>query len=731
VYGDARYAAAGSFSAKVQLYTKETDIIIAGACAYASSYPPVGAYFSDATGMKIGFTGTPPIYKIWLANSSDGSVEMVESGGTFLLPCSYTVSSFTDATGAPGIIECMPMVGSIGISGLSEVVKGQAVSFGITGSLSEPAAAAVSYTWTAADFSPGSMSGTAYTGTAPAMAGACTVTLTARSTGYCTETATQAVEVLDCTAPSTDIYTLTASATEYCAGDVVTFTMENTTLGRSYRLLKNGAAVDVLTGTGGAVPFSGAFAGAGEYTARVEADGTHCAAQMTGTHVVNEYLAPTGLSLLASTLNAVCSGQTVTLTAAANDGAEYSLDGAVWQPTAEFNVTPDANSSYTLYVKSAAGCLATETDAAAVTVIPVPTNLTLTATPEAICAGESTTLTASADDGARYRIDSGEWQTSPEFGVTPGATTAYTLHVQTSAGCSATAADAATVTVNPQPANLTLTANPEIICTGQSATLTASALYGAQYSITADDTWQPSAVFNVTPASHTSYPLYVKTTAGCSASIVEAATVTVNTAPGVPTVGGGGAYCNSANITATPGPGGTGIRWTDGDGSNTASPRNVTATGTYRAVTTAPGCESGTVSVSVTISTQPGSNGQSSICGCVGGTTNCGTTCRTTEYYTTNDGECYDCQYRYVRRWDQCGGVNSYYTTVADATCWNSSCPPVEGTCGGYMSGASCADGGVGTCNVWCKELSFSSCAGYKKVDWYYIGTECRWRCCN
>jgi hypothetical protein len=33
VYGDARTNAAGSFSAKVQLFTKETDIVIAGACA--------------------------------------------------------------------------------------------------------------------------------------------------------------------------------------------------------------------------------------------------------------------------------------------------------------------------------------------------------------------------------------------------------------------------------------------------------------------------------------------------------------------------------------------------------------------------------------------------------------------------------------------------------------------------------------------------------------------------
>jgi hypothetical protein len=102
VYGDARYA--GSFSTKVQLFTKEIDITIAGACAYASSYPPVSNWIDDT---KIGFTGTP-MYEITLLNSDGSTTVTVEAGSTFLLPCSYTVSSFTDKTGAPGILGCIP-----------------------------------------------------------------------------------------------------------------------------------------------------------------------------------------------------------------------------------------------------------------------------------------------------------------------------------------------------------------------------------------------------------------------------------------------------------------------------------------------------------------------------------------------------------------------------------------------------------------------------------------------
>jgi uncharacterized protein (TIGR02145 family) len=98
VVGNAR--SAGTFTATVQLLTDEANV--AGTCAYASNYPPVGKYSSDAP--LLSFTGTPP-YELLLAKlGSPGETEQVESGNKFLLPCNYTVTSFTDATGAPGIM---------------------------------------------------------------------------------------------------------------------------------------------------------------------------------------------------------------------------------------------------------------------------------------------------------------------------------------------------------------------------------------------------------------------------------------------------------------------------------------------------------------------------------------------------------------------------------------------------------------------------------------------------
>jgi uncharacterized protein (TIGR02145 family) len=98
VAGNAR--STGSFSATVKLFTTVKDV--GGACAYASNYPPVVEYTSAA---KISFTGTPP-YELLLAKlGSPGETEQVESGNKFLLPCDYTLTSFTDATGASGIMD--------------------------------------------------------------------------------------------------------------------------------------------------------------------------------------------------------------------------------------------------------------------------------------------------------------------------------------------------------------------------------------------------------------------------------------------------------------------------------------------------------------------------------------------------------------------------------------------------------------------------------------------------
>jgi hypothetical protein len=100
VVGNAR--SAGSFSATVQLLTATADL--AGVCAYASNYPPVGEYASET---DVEFTGTP-MYNIVLEHERGGTITR-RSDSPFSVPASYTVQSFTDATGAPGHLRKLPV----------------------------------------------------------------------------------------------------------------------------------------------------------------------------------------------------------------------------------------------------------------------------------------------------------------------------------------------------------------------------------------------------------------------------------------------------------------------------------------------------------------------------------------------------------------------------------------------------------------------------------------------
>ena len=196
VIGNARTN--GSFSATVRLFTTETDV--ASACAYASNYPPVGKYNTSATG--ISFTGTP-MYEISLAHSGGGSVT-VKSGDTFLLPCDYTLESFTDATGAPGILKCIPMTGDIDFI-VPTVSKNMQASFVVNSTIVIPNPALLTYSWSASDFSPATYEGTTFTSTMPEIPGTYAVTLTAHREDYCDLVKIKEVEVSDCTAPGQTI----------------------------------------------------------------------------------------------------------------------------------------------------------------------------------------------------------------------------------------------------------------------------------------------------------------------------------------------------------------------------------------------------------------------------------------------------------------------------------------------------------------------------------------------
>jgi hypothetical protein len=277
VIGNARDA--GRFSASVRLLAAVNNII--GACAYASNYHPGGTYTSPTS---IVLSGSP-MFSITMRHT-DGSLITTQSNSPYLVPAGYTPIAFTDATGMPGRLGCIPMTGSLDFAVPAAIGKGQRTAFVVT---TRPTAATpLTFHWTAPDFDPALQLGSTSTFTteAPAVSGTYPVTVTAQAAGYCSLSLTKQVTLNNCTEPA--VQTLVASAAGFCAGGAgVVFALNDTESGAQYQLYKDGAAAGtILAGRGGAATFTGTFDVAGAYTAQALDNGMYCAAPMRGAHTI-------------------------------------------------------------------------------------------------------------------------------------------------------------------------------------------------------------------------------------------------------------------------------------------------------------------------------------------------------------------------------------------------------------------------------------------------------------
>ncbi|MFH0864848.1 MAG: PKD domain-containing protein [Bacteroidota bacterium] len=285
---------------------------------------------------------------------------------------------------------------------------------------------------------------------------------------------------------------------------------------------------------------------------------------------------------VSASANPVCAGTSSTLTA--SGGTTYSWSGGLGTAN-PVTVTPASTTTYTV-TGTTAGC--TGTASITVNVNPGPTvNISASANP--VCAGNSTTLTASG--GTTYSW-SGGLGTSNPITVSPASATTYTV-TGTTAGCTGTAS--ITVNVNPNPTvNISASANP--ICAGTSTTLTASG--GTTYS------WSgglgTSNPVTVSPVSATTYTV-TGTSAGCTGT----ASITININPSltVSISASANPICAGTSTTLTAG-GGTTYSWSGGLGTSnpvTVSPASAT---TYTVTGTSAGC-TGTASITINVNPIP------------------------------------------------------------------------------------------------------------------------------
>jgi gliding motility-associated-like protein len=254
----------------------------------------------------------------------------------------------------------------------------------------------------------------------------------------------------------------------------------------------------------------------------------------SSTATVNLTVNPLPTLTAVSNPTAYCVTGTSTLTS--TGGISYT-----WSPGAitgaSITVSPASTTNYTVTGTNAFGCASTSTVDVIVNSLPV---LTLTASSPTICNGATTTITASG--ASSYTFNPGGLIGSTAA-VSPTATTIFTV-TGLSGACLGT--ETIVITVNPNP-TVTAIANPTNICSGQSATLTASG--ASSY------TWQPGGATGTsiieTPLVTTIYTVTGTNGSGCVASetvilnVTPTPTVTASTSPATICVG------NSATLSAT------------------------------------------------------------------------------------------------------------------------------------------------------------------------------------
>ncbi|MDY6950912.1 MAG: RHS repeat-associated core domain-containing protein [Thermodesulfobacteriota bacterium] len=191
-------------------------------------------------------------------------------------------------------------------------------------------------------------------------------------------------------------------------------------------------------------------------------------------------------------------------------------------------VSPGETTTYTI---TATGLGGTATDTVTVTVLYPPT-VTISAGPETILQGESSTLTWSSThtDSCPIEPDIGTVDPSGSTTVSPSETTTYTI---TATGPGGSATDTVTVTVLYLP-TVTISVDPESIIIGEPSTLTWTSTHADACEIQPDvGTVDPAGSTTVSPTETTTYTI---TATGPGGTATDTVTVTVSDTYPVPTV---------------------------------------------------------------------------------------------------------------------------------------------------------------------------------------------------
>ncbi len=317
--------------------------------------------------------------------------------------------------------------------------------------------------------------------------------------------------------------TAAASSTVMCSGGTTTLTASGAT---NYTWTPG----SLTTGTVVVSPTANTI-----YTVSATSGG--CASTLT----IAVNVTPTPTISVAASAGAICSGATTTLTANGSLSYTWSPGGAT---TSTVVVTPNTTTTYTV-VSDSAGCSSQQQVTINVTATPT---LTANSSQATICSSQTATLTASG--ATNYTWTPGG--TGGTITVTPNANTTYTV---TGANGNCVSTETVSVGVTPSP-TITVSASSAAVCSGQTATLTASG--ATTY------TWMPTGTNNDTLTdAPTSTTIYTVTGDNSGCTNTQQVSVTVNPIPTVAPVASQ-TVCSGAQVAPINYSAGTStVNWTN------------------------------------------------------------------------------------------------------------------------------------------------------------------------
>ncbi len=433
---------------------------------------------------------------------------------------------------------------------------------------------------------------------------------------------------LDKTAPicptEPPVASFTASVTQICVGQTVTFTDTSTNIPSAWTWTFEGGTPATATDQNPVITYNTP----GVY------DVTLMAANYNGTNTVvaTDQIIVYAYPVITSTTPASrCDSGTVTLQASTNVGTlnwYNAATGGTLVGTGTSFTTPSLSSTTTYYVESLNGVCSSSRSAVVATVNTTPT-ITST-TPATRCGSGSVTISATASAGTIWWYDAPTTGTLLASGTSfsPNVTVTTTYYVETTLNGCTSPRTAVVVTVNTTPTITSTT--PASRCDAGTVTLQATASSGTLnwYAAPTGGTSLGTGTSYTTPSISSTTTYYVEATLGTCNSTRTPVTATINVTPSI-TSTSPSQVCDSGTVTLGATANAGTLNWYSsasggsvlGSGNSFTTP-SISTTTTFYVESVNGSCTSVRVPVVATVNTTPTitSTTDATVCGQSGGT---------------------------------------------------------------------------------------------------------------